>query len=58
MTLAGVSHSSLAYIAVTMLSAVFDDRYGTEAMAAIGPSRVGPKAASSDPWAAEILGTT
>src|SRR5258707_597393 len=33
----GVSLSSLAYIAVTMLSAVLDEGYGTEAIAAIGP---------------------
>src|SRR5215469_10270265 len=34
----GVSLSSLAYIAVTMLSAVFEDGYGIDAIAAMGPS--------------------
>ena len=33
-----MSRNSLAYIAVTMFSAVFDDGYGTEAIPAIGPS--------------------
>src|SRR5690349_11181952 len=37
LTLTGVSRSSLAYITVTMFSAVLDEGYGMDAIPAIGP---------------------